>query len=108
MSDKALWQIMVPCNFNDGKPVRTRHHKEWDRQIQNILSQKGMTIHTPGKGKWTNPKDGTTYVDRVIPVTLIASKDEMEKIAGITLKHYKQLAVLYFKISSETYIVNSE
>ena len=99
-----LYQIMVPCNYNDGTPVKTRHHREWDRQVQAALSVKGMTILPPGKGKWTNPKDGITYHDRVIPVSLVATEDEMKKIAQITIKHYQQLAVMYFKLSNETHI----
>ena len=99
----AMYQILVPCNFNDGKPVRTRHHREWDRQVSLVLENKGMTIHSPSKGRWYH--DGEVYKDRVIPVSLIATEDEMKKIAEITLKHYQQIAVLYFKISSETHIV---
>lgn len=102
---KSLYQIMVPCNFNDGKPVKTRHHREWDRQIQQVLETKGMTIGTPAKGKWVDKADGVQYIDRVIPVSIIASENEMKKIASITINHYKQIAVMYFKISNETHIV---
>lgn len=99
---KSVWQILVPCNYNDGKPVRTRHHKEWDRRVRKITF--GMTILKPAKGQWVDKRDGVFYQDRVIPVMLIATLEEMKIIARITAKHYKQIAVMYFMMSSESYI----
>lgn len=101
-ASKCLWQIMVPCNFNDGRPVRTRHHREWDRQVRRITG--GMTILPPSKGQWVDPTDGKLYADRVIPVNLIATADEMEVISEITMRHYDQLAVMFFKLSDTAII----
>jgi hypothetical protein len=81
----CLYQIMVPCNFNDGKPVRTRHHREWDRQVRKITG--GMTILPPSKGQWIDKNSGELYVDRVIPVNLIATAEQMDIIANITMRH---------------------
>ncbi|TPL66992.1 hypothetical protein FJ949_09480 [Mesorhizobium sp. B2-4-1] len=99
---KCLWQILVPCNYNDGKPVRTRHHREWDRRVRSITG--GLTILPPGKGQWVDPATAVLYQDRVIPVQIIATAEEMERIADITNQHYRQLAVMYFKMS-ETAII---
>lgn len=99
----SLFQILVPCNFNDGKPIRTRHHREWDKQVQKITG--GMTILPPGRGKWIDQETDTNYIDRVIPVNIIASDEDMKRIAKITIKHYKQLAVLYYRLSNEPHIV---
>ncbi|TIW53841.1 MAG: hypothetical protein E5V54_24065 [Mesorhizobium sp.] len=99
---KCLWQILVPCNYNNGKPVRTRHHREWDKRIRAITG--GLTILSPGKGQWVDPATDTLYQDRVIPVQIIATAEEMERIADITNQHYRQLAVMYFKMS-ETAII---
>ena len=98
----TVWQILVPCNFNNGKPVRTRHHREWDRQVRLITG--GLTIFPPSKGQWTDQSDGKLYRDRVIPVNLMCDEKQIEKIADITIKHYRQLAVMYFKISDVAYI----
>ena len=100
--NQCLWQIMVPCNWNDGRPVRTRHHKAWDEKVRNIT--KGLTILPPGKGQWVDPSDGVLYVDRVIPVNIIATEEQMERISDITMKHYEQLAVMYFKLSEQAII----
>lgn len=99
---QSLWQIMVPCNFNDGRPVRTRHHREWDRQVRNITG--GLTILSPGKGQWVDKNSGELYIDRVIPVNIIADTDQMKTIARITMRHYDQLAVMYFKLSDQAII----
>lgn len=99
---KCLWQIMVPCNYNDGRPVKTRHHKEWDRQVRKITN--GMTILPPSKGQWIDESDGKLYVDRMIPVNLIATEEDMETVAKITMHHYDQLAVMFFKLSEHAII----
>lgn len=100
--NQCLWQILVPCNWNDGRPVKTRHHKAWDEKVRKIT--KGLTILPPGKGQWVDPSDDKLYIDRVIPVNLIATEKEMDKISDITLKHYNQLAVMYFKLSDQAII----
>lgn len=100
--EKAVWQILVPCQYNSGKPVRTRHHREWDKRVRKISN--GLTILPPAKGQWVNEKDGTLYTERVIPVMIIATADQMKKISKITAKHYDQIAVMYFKMSSESHI----
>lgn len=99
---KCLWQILVPCNYNNGRPVRTRHHREWDKRVRAITG--GLTILPPGRGQWIDPETDTLYQDRVIPVQIIATASQMERIADITNQHYRQLAVMYFKVS-ETAII---
>jgi hypothetical protein len=75
---------------------------EWDKRVRKISN--GLTILPPAKGQWVNEKDGTLYVERVIPVMIIATADQMKKISKITAKHYDQIAVMYFKMSSESHI----
>ena len=99
---KFLWQIMVPCNYNDGKPVRTRHHKEWDRKVQTISN--GLTINAPGRGKWKSP-NGEVFVDRIIPVQISCTEDEMWDIAQMTKEHYRQEAVMVFCLSKQVHII---
>jgi hypothetical protein len=40
----------------------------------------------------------------MIPVNIIATESQMQKIADITIQHYRQLAVMYFKISDSAFI----
>lgn len=101
----ALWEILVPCNWNDRVPIRTRHHKAWDKRVREIIG--GMTILQPGKGQWIDPSSQELYEDRVIPVRLMATEAQMEEIAAITAQHYAQRAVMYFKVSEYTRIYHN-
>jgi len=99
MSDRweqmKLYEILVPCNWNDGMPIRTRHHREWDKRVHKIAG--GLTILTPGKGQWVHQSD--LYVDRMIPVRIHCTDKQMEEIAQITITHYEQEAVMYYPIA---------
>jgi hypothetical protein len=104
MSDIQLWEILVPCNWNDGKPVRTRHHRAWDDQVKRITG--GMTIMRPAKGKWVN-EEGKTFNDRMIPVRIACTSKQMDEIIRRTLNHYPdQEAVMAYVISEEVRIVH--
>lgn len=100
-TDKALWEILVPTIHPNGKPIRTRYHRVWDKKIREIAS--GLTILNPAKGHWISP-DGELFVEKMIPVRILATDDEMNKIVDITLTYYSQKAVLAYKIS-ESYIL---
>ena len=96
--EKGVWEIMVPTASNEGKGYRTRYHKVWDAKVREISG--GLTILTPAKGQWVSPT-GELYAERMIPVRIICTRSEMEKIVSLTMKYYDQLAILAYKISSE-------
>lgn len=100
-----LWEILVPTIFNDGRPIKTRYHRIWDKKVQEITG--GLTVQPPAKGKWTDPKQGDVYVERMIPVMIRCTKLQIEKIAEITMDYYEQLAVMYYKISEESYMLEA-
>jgi hypothetical protein len=102
MSKVSLFEILVPTKYEDtGKPVRLRHHKEWDKVVRKVSN--GMTILRSARGQWAF--EGKLYEDRVIPVRLTANDKQMKDIAEFTKSHYRQLAVMYYKISDEVYFV---
>lgn len=92
---QQLWEILVPCQWNTGKPVRTRHHKEWDKRVRSIAG--GLTIMKPAKGQWVH--EGALFEERMIPVRIACNAKQIVKIAHITLQHYKQLAVMVYQVS---------
>ena len=55
----------------------------------------------PAKGQWINPTTGELFRERMIPVRIMATREEIEKVVDFTLKYYDQLAVLCYKISDE-------
>lgn len=95
MENRSLFEILVPCNWNGGRPVRTRHHKEWDKRVRKISG--GLTILKPGKGQWVH--EGSLYEDRVIPVRIFCTDEQIKRIADITIEHYEQEAVMYYPIA---------
>ena len=102
---KSLWEILVPTVRNNGKPFRTRYHRVWDAKVRAISG--GLTIMPVAKGQWIS-REGTLFNERMIPVRLIASKEDMDKIVDMTLKYYDQLAVLAYKISDEVILKHKE
>jgi hypothetical protein len=94
-----LWEILVPTIRRvGGKPYTTRFHRVWDKKVREI--SKGLTILTPSKGQWVAP-DGELFVERMIPVRFMASRENAEKIAKFTAVYYDQIAVLCYLISEE-------
>jgi hypothetical protein len=95
-----LWEILVPTTRSNpiGKNpyYRVRHHRVWDEFVRTLTG--GLSIIPPLKGQWVAP-DGTLFKERMIPVRIFCGEEEIEKIAAFTLKHYEQLAVMYYKIS---------
>ena len=99
-----LWDIFVPTERN-GKPVRTRSHKEWDSRVRRITG--GLTVFKPVKGQWLSP-DGKLFEERMIPVRIMCSEEDIEKIADLTASFYKQKAVMYYLVSKRSYIKHYE
>lgn len=96
-----MWEILVPCQTNQGKPIRTRQHKEWDRRVRRMTG--GLTVMPPSKGQWVSPS-GELFVERMVAVRIIATYTQMEHIADMTAEFYKQEAVLFYELSSEVTI----
>lgn len=96
-----LWEILVPTVSNEGKPYRTRYHRVWDAKVREITG--GLTILKPAVGQWVSP-DGELFRERMIPVRIACTRDQIEQIIDHTLKYYDQLAVMAVKISEEVII----
>jgi hypothetical protein len=106
MEEKAgLWEILVPTVSNAGKPFRTRYHRVWDSKVRAIAN--GLTILKPAKGQWVS-QEGELFVERMIPVRILCTKSNMEKIIDMTMVYYDQLAVLAYKVSNEYILKHRE
>lgn len=104
MSETSLWEVLVPCVSNEGKPFKTRHHREWDKQVRKISG--GLTIMKPVIGQWTY--EDKLFKERVIPVRIACSDDDIVKIARKVLKHYDQIAVMYYRVSDHCVVMKRE
>ena len=97
---------MVPTIYGDTeKPIRTKHHKNWDAYVRKITG--GLTICSVSKGQWLD-RNKKLWEERIIPVQVACSEDQIEKIIKFTLSHYRQKAVMYCVLSEEVKIVQNE
>ena len=97
---KYLWEILVPTAPDD---FSLYHHKLWDTFVLTITD--GLTICRTSKGKWLC--DNTMFEERMIPVKIMCTKEEIKKIVAFTIKHYRQKAVMYYRISKEVRIIHA-
>lgn len=100
-----FYEILVPTQFNDGKPIRTRYHKVWDEKVRKITG--GLTIIPPIKGQWIS-QEGELFSERMIPVRIACTKEQINEIADISARYYKQKAILFYLISEDVTIKNYE
>lgn len=95
-----LWEILVPTVRNNGKPFRLRYHRVWDKKVRDITN--GLTILPVAKGQWVN--NGELFSERMIPVRIACTREQIETIINFTLTYYDQLAVMAYKISEEVIV----
>lgn len=98
---RRLWEILVPTvrpNTDGTKFFKTRYHRVWDEKVRAISG--GMTILNPVKGQWVSPA-GELFRERMIPVRIVATREEIEKVIDLALEHYEQEAIMAYEISSE-------
>lgn len=105
---KGIWEILVPTErrLEPGKYYTTKYHRVWDKKVREITG--GLTVMAPARGQWINPSTGEFFKERMIPVRIMATRDEIEKVVNLTLKYYNQLAVLCYKISDEVILKYQE
>jgi len=97
-----LWEILVPCQYNDGKPVTTRHHKEWDKYVRKLAG--GLTIMKPAKGVWVHEE--ALFEERMIPVRIACSEKVVKQVMTFTLSHYRQIKVMAYRVSTYCLIMD--
>ncbi len=103
---KKLWEILVPTKMKFGgnvKPqvIAEKFHKAWDGKVRKIAG--GLTAMRSAKGHWVSP-DGELFVEKMIPVRIYCSYDEIHLISDMTAKHYKQQSIMFYLISTEVVI----
>lgn len=97
----SLWEVLVPRQTNSGEEIKLEFHQEWDQRVREITG--GLTILKTAKGQWISP-DGKLFVEPMIPVRVMASKRQMGIIVDFTAEHYKQEAVMFYRVSKKVKI----
>lgn len=97
-----MWEILVPAS-NKSLEFSYEHHKIWDEFVITISG--GITIMKIAKGQWISP-DNIRFKDRMIPVRIKCTRKQILKIIKFTMSHYKQDAVLAYKVSDDVILLN--
>ena len=98
----AIWEILVPKTWETAKdwssnvPIAT--HKAWDEKVMSITG--GMTIMRSARGTWQD-LHGDVIEESMIPVRVACTAAQIEEIVQLTLDHYRQDAVMAYKVSSD-------
>jgi len=101
--DQHLWEILVPTVRNDGRPFKLKYHRVWDERVKAVSG--GLTIVSPVNGVWVSPTN-ETFKERMIPVRIMCTREEILAIAEMSKVYYEQEAIMVFRISREVYIVS--
>lgn len=91
-----LWEILVPTQRQDGTPIHTRFHRVWDSKVCAITG--GLTVYYPAKGQWVSPEGNVVY-DRMIPVRIACTEDQIRFIMQLTLDYYGEEAIFAYRVS---------
>lgn len=92
-----FWEILVPYNDNDGKKFPLDHHKTWDSYVRTISG--GLTIFKTSKGQWTYLDK--VFEDKMIPIRIYCSEEQIEEIMRYTKTFYDQKAIFCCLISDQ-------
>lgn len=106
---KYMYEILVPTMMDSGKetpmgrilPIRTRYHRVWDEKVRTLSG--GLTILPPAKGQWVAP-DGVLFKERMIPVRIVCTEEQIKQISDMTARYYKQQAILYYRVADQVVI----
>ncbi len=104
MSNKKLFQILLPLYGSTGKPVPVRHFSELRAELTEHFG--GLTTYsrTPAKGRWKDPDDDLK-VDEIIVYEVMAEKRDLKywKILKTTLeKQFDQKEILIRSFDIDT------
>ena len=96
-----LWEILVPTIRPDGRPIKARFHRVWDKKVYDLTN--GLTVMTPTKGKWVN-SNGELFAERMIPVRIACTREQIKQIVDFSLTYYDQEAIMAYLLSEEVII----
>lgn len=100
-----MWEILVPTAGNDGTPFSVRHHRTWDEHVKILAG--GMTLLKPVRGTWVDPTSSTEYTERMIPVRIVCTEEQIVEICKETARMYDQVAVLATLVAERTVLVTN-
>lgn len=104
-SSTPLWEILVPTTSNSGKPFSVHHHRLWDQMVERLAG--GLTLIQPVRGTWVDPTTNETFVERMIPVRIMCTREQIIEICKETARFYDQRAVLASLVADQSVLVTN-
>jgi len=92
-----LFEILIPAER------KLEHHLDWDAKVTSITG--GLSIMPIIRGHWQSDLECIVR-EKMVPVRLIASDEQMLQIAQLTGEHYQQKSIMYYVISQEAFVVS--
>lgn len=92
-----LWEILIPTTIKND-PINIGYHMDWDSKIRKLT--KGLTILNTVKGQW-EPYEDDVYEERMIPVRIACTKEQLDNILSFTIKYYQQQEIFAYRISDK-------
>jgi hypothetical protein len=105
-SSRELWEILVPTIDRDKTEYVRGYHKKWDAKVRAITG--GLTIRPVEKGQWVHPESKNLFAERMIPVKIAATRDEILAICRMTAEYYDQVQVMAYRISDEVIFMKKD
>ena len=99
MKNQKLYEILIPIINNRGERFSAEHHKKWNNKALKIAGK--FIIMKVIKEEWINLFGKEFYKNKMIPIRISCTKNQIEKIIQITIKHYNQEVILAYIISEK-------
>lgn len=94
----TMWEVLIPVADNDGVTFTKEHHEAWYNIVIGMTG--GITILADAEGYWKH--EDKLYHETMRPVRIVADSEyTVRALVGIAKGFYRQLSILYYKVSDE-------
>jgi hypothetical protein len=96
---KAVWRVMVPVYYNDGRRIPDRVHLEWQDEVVKI--SRGWTMHATALGAWLEDGASLPLIEDMRPVDILCTEKQLDIIIPVTGRLFKQKVVFAYKLTED-------
>jgi hypothetical protein len=96
---KAVWRVMVPVYYNDGRRIPDRVHLEWQDELVKI--SRGWTMHATALGAWLEDGASLPQIEDMRPVDILCTEEQLDAIIDLSGRLYKQKEVFAYKVTED-------
>ncbi|GGT56367.1 hypothetical protein GCM10010207_65350 [Streptomyces atratus] len=93
----------MPTVSNTGCPFSVRHHRQWDAMVKQLAG--GMTLIQLIRGSWVDPVSQEDFAERMIPVRIMCTSEQIVGICKETARFYDEFSVLATLVATEPVLV---